>query len=93
MSNHLRLGAVARISSSKVRERSVAVADRSEEYMPNSTTLAAEALVVRHPRPKAGQRMTPGRRRHTRSIWLLVGWLVVSVSMIACAGGVIAKYF
>lgn len=94
MSNRLRGGAAARITSLKARERALAIADRSEEYMPNSTTLAAEALVVSHPHAKGGRRKTTGtQRRHTRSIWLLVGWLAVSVSMIAGAGGVIAKYF
>jgi hypothetical protein len=78
----------------KAPERALAISDRSEEYMPNSAALAAEALRVSHPYPKAGPRKTTGpRRRHTRSVWLLVGWLVVSVSMIAGAGGVIAKYF
>ena len=94
MSIQSRGGAASRIASLKARERALAIADRSEEYMPNSNALAAEALVASHPHPKAGQhKATATQRRHTRSVWLLVGWLVVSVSMIAGAGGVIAKYF
>ncbi len=94
MSNHMSGGAAARATSSKAPERALAIADLSEEYMPNSTALAAEALVVRHPPARAGRGKATGiRRRQTRSVWLLVGWLVVSVSMIAGAGGVIAVYF
>ena len=49
MSNGLRSGAVARIASSEARQRSLTMTDRSEEYMPNSTALAAEAQVVQSP--------------------------------------------
>ena len=94
MSNHVRRGVAARAAPLKAPERALAVLDLSEEYMPNSSALAAEALAVSHPHSGIRRRPTGGpRRRHTRSIWLLVGWLVVSMSMIAGAGGVVALYF
>jgi hypothetical protein len=94
MSDRIRGGVAVRAASLKAPERALAITDRSEEYMPNSAALAAEALVVNHPRPRVDRNTTiRTRRRNTRSVWLLVGWLVVSVSMIAGAGGVIAKYF
>ena len=86
MSNHMSGGAAARTASLKAPERALAIADLAEEYMPNSTALAAEALVVSHPHARVGRGATRGtRRRYTRSVWLLVGWLVVSMSMIAGA--------
>jgi hypothetical protein len=94
MSKHIRGVIAARAASSKAQERALAIADLSEEYMPSSSALAAEALVVSHPRSGIGRR--PGkrsRRPYPRSVWLLVGWLVVSMSMIAGAGGVVALYF
>lgn len=94
MSNQVRGGVASRAASLKGPERALAIADLSEEYMPHATALAAEALVVRHPHSGIRRRPTRGpRRRHTRSVWLLVGWLVVSMSMIAGAGGVVALYF
>jgi hypothetical protein len=94
MPNRVRRGITARAAPLKAPERALAVLDLSEEYMPNSSTLAAEALAVDHPHSGIGRRPTRGpRRRHTRSVWLLVGWLVVSMSMIASAGGVVALYF
>lgn len=94
MSNHIRGGATARTASLKAPERALAIADLAEEYMPNSAALAAEALVVSHPHSRVGRNTTiRTRRRYTRSVWLLVGWLVVSMSMIAGAGGVVALYF
>jgi hypothetical protein len=94
MSNHFRRGASARAASMKAPERALAIADLSEEYMPNQIALAAEALAVSHPHSRTGRRPARGpRRQYTRSVWLLVGWLVVSMSMIAGAGGVVALYF
>lgn len=94
MSKHIRGGIAARAASSKTPERALAIADLSEEYMPSSSALAAEALVVSHPHLRIGRRPRKGPRRpYTRSVWLLVGWLVVSMSMIAGAGGVVALYF
>ena len=94
MSKYIRGGIALRAASSKAPERALAIADFSEEYMPSSSALAAEALVVSHPHLRIGRRPRNGPRRpYTRSVWLLVGWLVVSMSMIAGAGGVVALYF
>ena len=94
MSKYIRGGIASRAAHSKAPERALAIADLSEEYMPSSSALAAEALVVSHPHLRIGRRFRKGPRRpNTRSVWLLVGWLVVSMSMIAGAGGVVALYF
>ena len=94
MSKHIHGGIAARAASLKTPERALAIADLSEEYMPTSSALAAESLVVSHPHLRSGRRPRKGPRRpYARSVWLLVGWLVVSMSMIAGAGGVVALYF
>jgi hypothetical protein len=43
--------------------------------------------------PAAKAEPIGSRRGQTRAIWVLSGWLVVSVAMIALAGLVIVRYF
>lgn len=95
MSNHSRGVAAARIASVTTRERTFALPEAAEDYLANSPSLAAEALVADHTHVLPDYRTATAEPhpRHTRAAWLLVVWLVVSGATIAVAASVITKYF
>lgn len=94
MSNHSRGIAAARITSVTTRERTFALPETAEDYLANSPSLAAEALVADHTHALPDYRKAAEPHpRHTRAAWLLVVWLVVSGATIAVAASVIATYF
>jgi hypothetical protein len=60
----------------------------------NSPALATETLIASGPNSAAGEIGTVERRaRPARAVWFLVGWLVMSATIIAIAGIVVGRYF
>jgi hypothetical protein len=94
MSNHPRGSAAARITSITMRERTVVLPKAAEDYLENSPSLAVEAHGA-NPPYTLPDRVTfaDTHTRHARSVWLLVVWFVVSVTIIALASLLIAEHF
>ncbi len=94
MSNNSR-GAAERIPPVKPEERRVTLAKSPKDFIVDSPSLVAEDWTASHVQAKPDKTGAP----HTpppgvpRAVWFLTGWLAVSMTLIAIAGIVIARYF
>ena len=78
----------------KARRRASTATGEIEEYVKDSPALVADTATSDDVSSLADE-CKPLKRRASqgRAVWLLIGWLVVSISMITIAGITIAKYF
>jgi hypothetical protein len=93
MSNRLRRSIAERVLSPEMGKRDFALVQEPKNLVVHSPTLAVGTPVANDAQATASESKPAGDRAKGTAMWLLAGWLAVSISTITVAALVIAKYF
>ncbi len=92
MSNQLQRRITARVPSLEAGGRHFPISN-AKDFFVNSTAAFAADRPLPGNASTSEHRTTDARVRPTNALWLLLGWLAVSATIITAAGIVIAMYF
>jgi hypothetical protein len=93
MSNRLRSNIAERVPSLEMENRDFAPVQEPKDLVVHAPTLAVGTPAASETASPAGESKLAGVGAKGTAMWLLAGWLAVSITTIAIATLVIAKYF